>query len=126
MKKYDFILVISILFISICMFFYSENNKRSEISNKYVSIQINGKEVDRYKFSNIKKPIRKEYKAYKGYNIVEISDNSVRMHESDCRDQICVHSSPIKNVGETIICLPHRFVIEIKEDNSQNLDIIVR
>jgi len=35
--------------------------------------------------------------------------------EADCPDKICVKHTNIKNAGETIICLPHKLVIEIVE-----------
>lgn len=47
------------------------------------------------------------------YNLFSVSDGSVRMEVADCPDQICVHHIPIKGGGESIICLPHKLVVEI-------------
>lgn len=54
-----------------------------------------------------------EIPAGKSYNLLSVSDGEVRMEAADCRDQICVHHSPISSGGESIICLPHRLVVEI-------------
>ena len=48
-----------------------------------------------------------------GTNIVVIEDGFVYVREADCPDKICVHHVRISRVGETIVCLPHRLVVEI-------------
>lgn len=48
-----------------------------------------------------------------GYNLIRIADGSVSVVSADCHEQICVHHKPITGEGETIVCLPHRLVVEI-------------
>lgn len=50
------------------------------------------------------------------YNLLCISDGKIRMESADCKDQICVHHKPISGIHESIICLPHKLVIEIVGD----------
>lgn len=50
------------------------------------------------------------------YNLLIIADGEVRMAAADCRDQICVQHRPVSDAGESIICLPHRLVVEIMGD----------
>ena len=40
------------------------------------------------------------------------------MEDADCPDKVCVKTGKIKNPGQTIVCLPHRTVIEITGDNA--------
>lgn len=47
------------------------------------------------------------------FNLLSVADGKVSMAAADCRDQICVRHSPVSADGESIICLPHRFVVEI-------------
>lgn len=47
------------------------------------------------------------------YNLLAVSGECVWMEAADCRDQICVNHRPITSGGESIICLPHRLVVEI-------------
>ena len=49
-----------------------------------------------------------------GYNIIEIKNGVVRVKEADCRDKICVNHRPIDKTGETVVCLPHKLVVEIE------------
>lgn len=52
------------------------------------------------------------------YNLISVSSGTVVMEEADCKDQICVHHKPVTSVRESIICLPHRLVVEIVGDDA--------
>lgn len=78
-----------------------------------------------------------EYFAYKpelklaegaSYNLISVSDGRVVVEAADCKDQICVRHKPVSSRGESIICLPHRLVVEIVGDDTsgESLDGVVR
>ena len=48
-----------------------------------------------------------------GMNHIVIQDNAVYMSDADCPDKLCVHTGTIHKTSETIVCLPHRVVVEI-------------
>ncbi len=48
-----------------------------------------------------------------GYNRLVIENGSVYMAEADCPDKYCMDYKPVSRGGETIICLPHRLVVEV-------------
>ena len=48
-----------------------------------------------------------------GYNTLVISDGKAKITDADCRDKICVKTYPISSPGETIVCLPHKLVVEV-------------
>ncbi|WP_296558216.1 NusG domain II-containing protein [uncultured Acetobacterium sp.] len=48
-----------------------------------------------------------------GSNTLEISDGTAKIVEADCPDHICVRTYPISSPGETIVCLPHKLVVEV-------------
>ena len=51
-------------------------------------------------------------------NVVKISGGKVTMESANCKNQVCVHHSPVARTGESIVCLPHKIVVSIKgEDN---------
>lgn len=60
-----------------------------------------------------------------GYNIITAKDGRVFMTEADCRDQICVEHKKISRVGETIVCLPHKLVVEIVGEETADFDMVV-
>jgi hypothetical protein len=48
-----------------------------------------------------------------------IKDGKAFIQNADCPDKICAEHKPISKTGETIVCLPHKLVIEITE-NEEN------
>lgn len=56
------------------------------------------------------------------YNVFVCANSEIRMLQSSCPDKICVHHSAISDIGENIICLPHKLVIEIKGGKENDLD----
>lgn len=60
-----------------------------------------------------------------GVNKIEVSEGKVRMIYADCPDELCVKTGWISKTGETIVCLPHRVVVEITGDKD-GLDSIVQ
>ena len=59
-----------------------------------------------------------ELSTERGNNKIIINDSTVWMEDADCPDKVCVKTGKIKNPGQTIVCLPHRTVIEITGDNA--------
>lgn len=60
-----------------------------------------------------------------GYNIVHTENGQAFVTEADCRDQICVDHKKIEKVGETIVCLPHKMVVEIIGEGEAEMDMVV-
>ena len=46
-------------------------------------------------------------------NVLVIRDGKAYISQADCPDEICVKTRAAAYVGETIVCLPHKLVIEI-------------
>ena len=47
-------------------------------------------------------------------NELVIKDKKAYVSKANCPDKICAKHRPVKKRGETIVCLPHRLVIEIE------------
>lgn len=60
-----------------------------------------------------------------GVNKIEVKDGKVRMTYADCPDELCVKTGWISKTGETIVCLPHRVVVEITGEGG-GVDSIVQ
>lgn len=113
MTKGDKILIVFIIIISLGSLGFIRNNAVG-YNDKYISIQVNGKEYKKIIFdkSVIGKtiPIETQF----GYNLVEIGDGNVRVIEASCPDELDVKQGYISLPGEIIVCLPNRLIIEIK------------
>ena len=49
-----------------------------------------------------------------GINEIEIRHGKASVIDSDCSNQICVKHSAVSMISETIVCLPHHFVLQIE------------
>lgn len=110
----DKILVVFLVLFSIG-FAYFINRADSDISNKYVSIQVNGEEIDTVEFSDeiIGETLRIETDY--GYNVLEFGDEELKIIDASCLDKLCIKMGSINKVGQLLVCLPNRLVIEIRE-----------
>ena len=96
------IAIISLLVVNLTK---SEGNK--------VNVLVDGKVKYTYNLNeNTKQTIKTNNN---GINELVIENNNVSISYANCRDKICQNHKPISNKGETIVCLPHKVVIEISE-----------
>jgi hypothetical protein len=75
-----------------------------------VLIAVDGKEFGRYALDEDKTI---EINTGTQHNVVVIKDGMVSMAESDCTNQVCVHTGAISNSSQSIICLPNKVVVQI-------------
>lgn len=66
-----------------------------------------------------------------GSNTLVIENGQAWMSEADCPDKLCVRQGTIRLKGQSIICLPHKTVVEIVSDEqgdsaSAGVDIIAK
>ena len=78
-----------------------------------VTVSVDGEEKYTYSLSD---SIETVIKTDSGTNVLVIEGGEAFVREADCPDGICVDHRPISVVGETIVCLPHKLVVEIKGD----------
>lgn len=89
----------------------------------YVEIRINGEQTAVYPLSENR---RETFHTASGENTINIQDGAVSMIAADCPDKVCVNMRRISHSGETIVCLPHQLVLEIKDsgDRMSPLDAV--
>lgn len=127
MKKYlkmvkigDIVIVLLLLalsFVPLGIFTYQSIQAGSGVL--YARILVDGEEIKIISLEDDGESEIFEYEDEQGnLNIVYREGNTVRMHEASCKDQLCVCKGVIGRVGETIVCLPNRFVVEVMSDSS--------
>ena len=90
----------------------------------FVAVKIDGEETARYPLSVNTEVVIET--GDDGRNTLVIEDNKAFMKDANCPDKICEGHQKISYKGETIVCLPHKVVIEIVTDDSENeLDVVV-
>ncbi len=109
MKKKDVLIIVALIAISLLAIglFYLSNQTQAPL---YARVTQRGDLLGLYP---INENLTEVFQTDLGYNRLIIEDETVRIEAADCRDQICVKNFPISKAGETIVCLPHKLVIEI-------------
>ncbi|SDG18891.1 hypothetical protein SAMN04488542_1294 [Fontibacillus panacisegetis] len=63
-----------------------------------------------------------------GSNTLKIHDYGIEMHDADCKDKVCFTFGFVDRNGGTIICLPHRLMVEVEGPSGEgdDVDVIVK
>lgn len=127
-KKWDIIIIIILLVISFIPYIIFINSKEAKSDESYAVISIAGKEYKKVRLDNNVKDEEFTINTKDGINVVKIVKNKIAIIDADCPDRICELPGFISNVGERLVCLPHKLVIEIKGTTNSNVeeDIISR
>lgn len=122
--RMDFILIAVVMLIALisAVIVYLTHNK-----GDMAVIKVDGNIVSELSLSDNTTITIEGYQG--GSNTVSIIDGKAYVSEADCPDEICVKTGGISRAGETIVCLPHRVVVEIKSSNgthNEDFDSVVR
>lgn len=58
------------------------------------------------------------------YNLLMISGGEAFISDADCPDGLCMKQRAISRKGESIICLPHKLVIQVEAKEEGVLDAV--
>lgn len=105
MKKSDFIVIFSVILISVILavFLYFQQD-----DGAYVVVRINGEEVGEYSLLQ-----NGTYTLNDGTNTIQIENKTVYMKDADCPDKLCVHQGKIDKEGQVITCLPNKLTVTV-------------
>ena len=126
MKKKDLFLGGGILFAACVLFLVmnlmqyvqAKENGQKENQEKQVVIKVDGEVYGRYALDEDQVI---EVQEGDFYNRIRIEDGKAYMEEADCPDGYCEEQGKINNRTQTIVCLPHKLVVEIEEvENSDD------
>ena len=107
--------------MNLMQYVQAKESGQKEIQEKQVVIKVDGEVYGRYALDEDQVI---EVQDGDFYNRVRIKDGKAYMEEADCPDGYCEEQGKINNRTQTIVCLPHKLVVEIEEvensDDSQN------
>ncbi|MCD8010985.1 MAG: NusG domain II-containing protein [Lachnospiraceae bacterium] len=89
-------------------------------TGSFVVVRVDGTEVARYSLTEDRTETIEGVNG--GTNVLVIENSTATMTDADCPDQLCVHQGSIRYDGETIVCLPHRVVVEIEGGEEAEVD----
>ncbi|MCQ2609506.1 MAG: NusG domain II-containing protein [Lachnospiraceae bacterium] len=106
-----------IVLIVLCLAFIFVRGYRSGLNQELV-ISLDG---ERYTYDDGTYPTLNDTKQFTittelGFNTINISNGFISVVDSDCRDEVCIHTGKINFTTDTdmIVCAPHRLCIYIR------------
>ena len=126
MKKKDIIIIALALLAALALYLVSQVSLGAEAS--VVVVTVDGKEV-------LRKPLAMEnrYEIAQddgSLNVIRVEDGAVFMEEANCRDGLCIRQGKMRNGAKTIVCLPHKVVVQLEGDtpasDNSDLDVIIQ
>ena len=118
----DIILVAVILVIAAAAVLFFNFSKQE---GSTVAVKIDGVQTERYPLSENRVVEIKTGENGEFVNVLVIENGKAYVSEADCPDKICCGYRAISYSGETIVCLPHKVVIEITaEGPADGLDAV--
>ena len=108
MKKNDVVLGGGILVIALVLFLVMHLT-RNEAGNQ-IRITVDGAVYGTY---SLEQDQVIEVKENDFYNRIRIQDGAAYMEEADCPDGYCEEQGKISGRTQTIVCLPHKLVVEV-------------
>lgn len=106
-KKADIILFFIILIGGLAISWFSISGS---ITGEKVLISVDGEEYGVYSLYEDRE-IDIEQNGH--HNHITISNGTVSMTFSDCKNQVCVNDGKISQTKDSIVCLPNKVLVEI-------------
>ena len=113
MKKKDIILGIGIIAVALLMLLFMQIN-RGEEGNR-IQVTLDGKVYGTY---SLEKDQVIEIEEGSLYNKIRVEDGKAYMEEANCPDGYCEEQGKISRHTQTIVCLPHKLVVEVLESDN--------
>lgn len=118
MKKRDILLAGGLIFFSLLLLLTMQWMGEEEGDQVQITV-----DTEVYGVYALSKDQRIEVTQGEFHNVVRIEDGQAYMEEADCPDGYCMEQGSIQGQKETIVCLPHKLVVEVirgqEEENHQ-------
>lgn len=113
-KKLDFVIIAVLMVLSFLPEIILGASIGKGYTNTYAEITVAGKIYKTIPLSEHEGEDTIEIKTKDGVNVIKIKDNKIGIIEADCPDKVCMKPEYIEKPGQSLVCLPHRVMIEIK------------
>lgn len=113
-KKLDFVIIAVLMLLSFLPEIILGESVGKGFNNTYAEITVSGKLYKTVPLSENKGEKTIEIKTKEGTNIIKIKDNKIGIIEADCPDKVCMNPDYIEKPGQSLVCLPHKVMIQIK------------
>lgn len=76
-------------------------------------IRVDGAVYDRINLAAVTESYQIELDTQYGHNTILVEPGAISVIDADCPDHVCIRQGKLTGGGLSIICMPHRLVIQI-------------
>ncbi len=120
-KKLDFVIIAVLMLLSFLPEIILGASLGKGFNNTYAEITVSGKLYKTIPLSENKGEETIEIKTKEGTNIIKVKDNKIGIIEADCPDKVCMNPAYIEKPGQSLVCLPHKVMIQIKGTSEDDI-----
>lgn len=115
MKRGDVILIGLVVVIALVFLVprWMDTSEKNHNGTKVAKITVDGKLYKTVQLTAEEQTI--DVKTDHGYNTLKIHDYGIEMIDADCPDEVCLTFGFVERNGGTIVCLPHKLIVEIED-----------
>lgn len=133
-RRGDLLIILFLMaasFLPLGVFSYHQAN--AESADNIAVISVDGKMVKEFVLKDDGKSETYVFHDDHGHeNVIVREGTQIRITSADCDDQLCVRMGAKDGIGETIMCLPNRVLVEVRgaqgtppdDEDEEALDII--
>jgi Uncharacterized protein conserved in bacteria len=116
LKPWDGIIVVLLILVSFLpIVLFSWQQTTVVAAETQAVLRVDGKEIRTFELYEGQKSYTFKYEDPDGdYNLIEVEGTRIRIKDANCGDLICVRRGWASKNGDTIVCLPHKLVIEVQ------------
>ncbi|MBG9791692.1 hypothetical protein ABD76_03860 [Paenibacillus dendritiformis] len=126
MKRGDLILigviVIAALAFLVPKWLFQQESENLHNSKVFANITVDGELYQKVELTKEEQIIKVE--TSKGLNILKVHDYGIEMFEADCPDKVCLSFGFVTRPNSTIVCIPHRVLVELVSEDGVGEDEI--
>lgn len=129
MKRGDILLIGLVVIVALAFLiprWFEPSEKNHNETPRVAKITVDGKFFKTVELTKEEQTI--DVKTKFGYNNLKVHDYGIEMIDADCPDKVCLSFGFIERNGGTIVCLPHRLMVEIvgAPGEGDDIDVIVK
>lgn len=103
-KKGDIIILLLLIVVVIITIVFATRPKNATVAEIYVEGRL---------AYSLDLSTNADIELLDGRMTISVENGRVFVKNSDCKEQLCVHSAPISGEGGMIVCLPNKVVIKV-------------
>ena len=120
-NKFDIIIIVFLFVLSFTPEIILGANMKKNYDITYAEITIGGELYKKVALTGHDKKEVIEVETKWGNNIIVFEDEKVAVVDADCSDKVCLNQGFIFKPGQSIVCLPHRLMVQVVGENDDDI-----